>query len=196
MAEGGALIDNRTELPDGEVIQAVKSFFIEQASMLGSTPSTFQTYAAQGGLLARPKFETPANVYDEIRFARDLAERDDDVAAAMRSITDASDPLRRRVATQRRRPASTIDDDGCPARRARTGKLPLPRGCELPGSRASGARLGRLASVSPWRRADARSHAEGVARWAPDRIGSRRSVAWIRALGVYEAAAAPVRRKE
>jgi hypothetical protein len=66
MAEGGALVDNRTNLPDGEVIEAVRAHFVEQASVLGSTPSTFQTYAAQSSLLARPKFETPANVYDGV----------------------------------------------------------------------------------------------------------------------------------
>jgi hypothetical protein len=54
MAEGGALVDNRTDLPDEQVVEAVRSYFAEQASVLGSTPSTFQTYAAQGSLLGGP----------------------------------------------------------------------------------------------------------------------------------------------
>jgi hypothetical protein len=83
-ASGGVLIDNRTELPDAAVQEAVQSYFIENASVLGANqPTTFQTYASQGSLLARTKFTTPANVYDEIRLARDLAERDDDIRATI-----------------------------------------------------------------------------------------------------------------
>jgi hypothetical protein len=79
------LVDNRTELPDELVQQAVETHFIENASLLGMNASaaTFQTYASQGGLLARGKYQTPGNVYDEIRLARQLAETDDDVRATV-----------------------------------------------------------------------------------------------------------------
>lgn len=46
--------------------------------------TTFQTYAAnQGSLLARSEFTTPTNVIEEIKLARALAERDDDVGATI-----------------------------------------------------------------------------------------------------------------
>jgi hypothetical protein len=77
------VIDNRTELPDGVVQEAVKDMFVEHASMAGIERSTFQTYANEGSMLARRKYQTPANVIDEIKLARDLAERDDDVAAVI-----------------------------------------------------------------------------------------------------------------
>jgi hypothetical protein len=80
----GVLIDNRTGLPDGAVEQAVETYFVENASLSGiAAASTFQTYAAEGSLLARAKFTTPGNVYDEIALARDLVERDDDVRAVV-----------------------------------------------------------------------------------------------------------------
>lgn len=77
------LVDNRTELPDQLVEGAVETLFVENASLAGIQASTFQTYAAEGGLLARSKYRTPANVYDEIRLARDLADRDDDVRSTI-----------------------------------------------------------------------------------------------------------------
>jgi hypothetical protein len=80
---GGVLIDNRTELPDTTVQDALVDYFVENASVLGANPTTFQTYASQGSLLARTKFTTPANVYDEIKLSRDLADRDDDVRATV-----------------------------------------------------------------------------------------------------------------
>jgi hypothetical protein len=78
-----AIIDNRTGLSDELVAHAVETYWIENASVLGQQPSTFQTYANDGSLLARSKFQTPRDVIDEIKLARDLAERDDDVAAVM-----------------------------------------------------------------------------------------------------------------
>jgi hypothetical protein len=80
---GGALIDNRTDLPDPIVEQAVQTHFIENSSMAWGHPNTFQTYANEGSLLTRSKFQTPSNVIDEIKLARDIAERDDDVGAAI-----------------------------------------------------------------------------------------------------------------
>jgi hypothetical protein len=66
-----AIIDNRTDLPDQVVQQALEVHWIENASLLGQQPSTFQTYANDGSLLARSKFRTPRNVIDEIKLARD-----------------------------------------------------------------------------------------------------------------------------
>jgi hypothetical protein len=80
------LIDNRTELPDEVVREAVESYWVENASLAGSR-SSFQTYAAEGSLLARSKFQAPRNVFDAIRLARDLAERDDDVAGTIGAMT-------------------------------------------------------------------------------------------------------------
>lgn len=77
------VIDNRTDLPDGVIEEAVKDMFVEHASMAGIERSTFQTYANEGSMLARRKYQTPANVIDEIKLARSLAERDDDVAAVI-----------------------------------------------------------------------------------------------------------------
>lgn len=77
------MIDNRTDVPDGVVEEAVRDMFVEHASLAGVDRSTFQTYASEGSLLARRKFQTPANVIDEIKLARSLAERDDDVAAVI-----------------------------------------------------------------------------------------------------------------
>lgn len=77
------VIDNRTDLPDRVVEEAVKDMFVEHASMAGIERSTFQTYANEGSMLARRKYQTPANVIDEIKLARSLAERDDDVAAVI-----------------------------------------------------------------------------------------------------------------
>jgi hypothetical protein len=81
---GSVLIDNRTELPDELVQEAVSTYFVEHASLLGANQSnTFQTFASDGSLLARSKFKTPGSVYEEIKLARDLAERDDDVRSTM-----------------------------------------------------------------------------------------------------------------
>jgi hypothetical protein len=77
------IIDNRTPLPDQDIQEAVRDMFVENASLAGVERSTFQTYAAEGSMLARRRYQTPANVIDEIKLARSLAERDDDVAAVL-----------------------------------------------------------------------------------------------------------------
>lgn len=81
---GAAVIDNRTALPDNVVREAVQAHFVAHASVLGANPSTFQSYAAEGpNFMTRRRFETPANVFDEIKLARELATRDDDVRATI-----------------------------------------------------------------------------------------------------------------
>lgn len=79
------MIVNETDLPDAVVQEAIQTHIEENASVLGIAEgqSTFQMYSNQGGLLARPKFRTPANVIEEIVLARDIAERDDDVGLTM-----------------------------------------------------------------------------------------------------------------
>lgn len=74
---------NDTDLPNDDVERAVQTYFVENASLAWGRETTFQTYAAEGSLLARRAFRTPANILDEIKLARDLAERDDDIAAVM-----------------------------------------------------------------------------------------------------------------
>jgi hypothetical protein len=78
------IIDNRTDLPDEQVQAAVETYWVENSSLTGIANATFQTYANSGGsLLARREYRTPGNVFDEIKLARDLAERDDDVSATI-----------------------------------------------------------------------------------------------------------------
>lgn len=89
---GAALIDNRTDLPDDVVRQAVEDVFVETASVYGTgRPSGYSTFADEGGgMLARPKFEPPRTVIGEIELARDVADRDEDVAAALDFMVGAA----------------------------------------------------------------------------------------------------------
>jgi hypothetical protein len=79
------MIVNETGLPDDTVQRAVRDYVQENASVLGvASGSSFQGYANDtGSFLARSTFRTPSNVMEEIKLARDLAERDDDVAPAI-----------------------------------------------------------------------------------------------------------------
>lgn len=86
LGERGMIV-NETELPDYVVQQAIETHFEEHSSLLGASGSTtFSTYANEGSLLARSKFRTPGNRIDEVILARDMAERDDDVAACIGSM--------------------------------------------------------------------------------------------------------------
>jgi len=79
-----AIIDNRTDLPDEQVRQAVKDQWVEAAGLQFAQPNNFQLYVNnQGSMLARTPFRTPTSVIDEIRLARTLADTDDDTGAAM-----------------------------------------------------------------------------------------------------------------
>jgi hypothetical protein len=80
------MVVNETDLPDHVVVDAVGTYFEEHASVLGVNHgnASFQAYANDtGSLLARSKYRTPSTVFEEIALARDMAERDDDVGAAM-----------------------------------------------------------------------------------------------------------------
>lgn len=85
---GRGMIVNESDLPDHVVHRAVETFIEENASVLGvNAGNTFQTYANNSGsLLARARFRTPGSVWEEIQLARDMAERDDDVAATLGSM--------------------------------------------------------------------------------------------------------------
>jgi hypothetical protein len=80
-----AIVVNETDLPD----DVVTSYVAEHASLFGvgvgrgGTEYSSYNYPQQGSMLARTKYRAPANVIEEVCLARDLAERDDDVAAAM-----------------------------------------------------------------------------------------------------------------
>jgi hypothetical protein len=74
---------NETGLPDDEVFDGVTDYFVENASMAWGRETRFQRYLSGGNMLARREYRSPDSVSDEIALARDLAERDDDVAAAM-----------------------------------------------------------------------------------------------------------------
>lgn len=78
---------NETDLPDDFVQQAAAHwmtdvYFQENASLAGAQ-SSFSTYVNDGSLLARHRYRTPTNVIEEMKLARDLAERDDDVRAVI-----------------------------------------------------------------------------------------------------------------
>lgn len=85
--ERGTIV-NETDLPDALVEEAVKDYFVEHSSLAwGGASTTFQTYIAnQGSLLARTQFRTPVNVIEEIKLARELAERDDDIGSTIGSM--------------------------------------------------------------------------------------------------------------
>jgi hypothetical protein len=79
-----AILDNRTDLPDSQVMQVVKDHWVETAGLQFAQPNNFQLYANNAGsMLARTPFRTPSSVIDEIRLARTVADTDDDIGAAI-----------------------------------------------------------------------------------------------------------------
>lgn len=82
------VVDNRSDLPDELVLPALEEHFLENTAAFGwGTNQRYLSYQAQGSMLARAQvFRPPSNVIEEIEQARDIAERDDDVAAAIDSI--------------------------------------------------------------------------------------------------------------
>src|SRR3954452_12481726 len=90
-AAQGVVVDNRTGLPDAQVMEAVRSYWVENAALQFGQPSVFQTYTTNAGsMLAREPFKTPANVIEEIKLARQVADSDDDIRAVIgQMIADA-----------------------------------------------------------------------------------------------------------
>lgn len=73
---------NDTGLPDADVLAPVETFWAENASVGGIANAQFQVYDG-GSMLARRRFTTPSNIIEEIKLARDMAERDDDIGATI-----------------------------------------------------------------------------------------------------------------
>jgi hypothetical protein len=84
----GAIIDNRTDLPNGAVQQAIEDWWVETAAFQMSQPTSFQTYSTNGeaSMVNRQPFRTPSNVFEEIRLARTFADTDDDVGSVIDGI--------------------------------------------------------------------------------------------------------------
>lgn len=84
--EQRGVVVNETDLPDYIVQEAVETYIEEHASMLGVNmgASHLSAYPSNtGSILARGKYKAPSSVFEEICLARDMAERDDDVAASI-----------------------------------------------------------------------------------------------------------------
>jgi hypothetical protein len=86
------VVDNRSGLPDELVMPAIEDHFVENTAAFGwGTNQRYLSYQAQGSMLARAQvFRPPSNVIEEIEQARDIAERDDDVASAIDSIINTA----------------------------------------------------------------------------------------------------------
>ncbi len=82
-ADDRVTVVNETGLPDEVVEEAVAVQWVGQDHFAWGSGSTFQTYSEGGSAFARASFDTPSDVFGEIRLARDMVERDDDVAAAV-----------------------------------------------------------------------------------------------------------------
>lgn len=78
-------IDNRTEMPDNVVREAVMAHWVESAALQFGTPSSFQLYSTNpgGSMLSRSPFRVPLNIIEEIKLARQVAEQDDDISAVI-----------------------------------------------------------------------------------------------------------------
>lgn len=78
-----AMLDNRTDLPDAVLLD----YFEDNTAAFGwHEKPDFASFGGEGSALARSKWKPPSNVIEEIKLARDLAERDDDVAPAIESL--------------------------------------------------------------------------------------------------------------
>jgi hypothetical protein len=81
------VIDNRTDVLDDDL----RDFLVEDTALFGFGQETrYLSYPNEGTMMARSKWRPPKNVIEEIALSRDLAERDDDIAAAMGSILAAA----------------------------------------------------------------------------------------------------------
>lgn len=89
---GALVVDNQSGLPDAQVFEALDSYFENTAAFGWAQGSQrYMSYQAQGSMLGRSQvYRPPSNVIEEIIFARDLAERDDDVGPAIDAILAAA----------------------------------------------------------------------------------------------------------
>lgn len=80
----GIILDNRSGVPDAEVENVARTYLCETSAFNLRADMPMQLYSDYGGsLMARAEFRSPNNVHEEIRLARYLAERDDDVGAVL-----------------------------------------------------------------------------------------------------------------
>jgi hypothetical protein len=80
----GAVLDNQTGLPDEEIEAAARTYIDEHSAYGLRRDMPFELFDGGGGsMMAKQEFRTPGDIPDEIRLARHLAERDDDVAAVI-----------------------------------------------------------------------------------------------------------------
>lgn len=78
------VLDNQTGLDDTEIAAAARTYIEETSAYNLRSETPLSIYPDAGAsLMARREFRTPADIPDEIRLARHLAERDDDVAAVI-----------------------------------------------------------------------------------------------------------------
>lgn len=78
----GSLV-NDTGLPDDVVMGATRTFFEEHSAMNRGQTDLQMYNNRSGSMLARAEYQAPTNIIEEIKLARDLAERDDDVRETM-----------------------------------------------------------------------------------------------------------------
>lgn len=84
LPEGRGSVVNETGLPDDVVMGATRAYFEEHSAMAYGHANSFQMYTNNSGsMLARSEYSAPTNIIEEIKLARDLAERDDDIREAM-----------------------------------------------------------------------------------------------------------------
>ena len=78
------VLDNQSGLDDDVVSAAARTYIEENSAYNLRNETPLSLYPDSGAsLMARREFRTPADIPDEIRLARSLAERDDDVAAVL-----------------------------------------------------------------------------------------------------------------
>lgn len=80
----GVVVDNRTGLDDATVREGVGTFLAENSAYSLRPEFPIEMYSdGWGSMMTRTEFKAPSNIPDEIRLARHMAERDDDVAAVI-----------------------------------------------------------------------------------------------------------------
>lgn len=78
------ILDNRTGLPDDEVAAAAATFIEESSAYSLRHETPLSIYPDVGAsMMTRGEFRTPADIPEEIKLARHLAERDDDIAGVI-----------------------------------------------------------------------------------------------------------------
>jgi hypothetical protein len=78
------ILDNQTGLPDEDVMAAARVYVDETSAYSLRSDMPFELFDGAGGsMMARQEFGRARNLPEEIRLARHLSEKDDDIAAVM-----------------------------------------------------------------------------------------------------------------